>query len=320
MKKDNNLELPFQSSDDIDSRNVALSLIDIPVEYESKDSLVEDDALRKSIRKYGVLQSVVLLRNDKRFTVVKGARRVRIAGLEALKSIPALVNEVPTGVDAKGYRDRLRMILTQARQDLLPSQRADLIKQIMGRFGMTQTAVAEMLGVDAGSITNWLSVTRYIPDVVNALDRKEITMHAARAFDGMTPQGQEKVWKAKHKEISTLSAGRSHRLIRESYSPKANPEMYVSPATTIEKMSRPKGKRATKARPRLTRAEKDMLSRDLNLREVELQEAQEELAKLKREITLATTPIRAILRNDVLVSIIPKEMKIEMDRFAEVYC
>lgn len=320
MKKDDTLELPFQSSADIVWQRVAISLIDVPSEYESKDSLVEDDALRKSIRKYGVLQSVMLLRDGKRFTVIKGARRVRIAGLEGSRDIPALISEVPAGVDRKAYRDRLRMILTQARQDLLPSQRADLIKQIMQKFGMNQTAVAEMLGVDAGSITNWLSVTRYIPEVVRAIDRREITMHAARAFDGMTPQGQEKVWKSKRKEITTLSAGRAHRLVRQVYSPTSHPDMYIAPKSTAEKMSRPKGKRATKARPRLTRAEKDMLSRDLNLREVELQEAQEELTKLKREITLATNPIRAILHNEDLVAVIPKEMKEELDRFAEVYC
>lgn len=320
-KNDATLELPFQTTAEVVSQRLPLSLIDVPQEYESKDSLVEDDAVRKSIEKSGVQQSIIVIPDGERFIVVKGVRRVRISQLIGLKDIPALVNEpAPPGSDAKTYRDRLRMILTQARQDLFPSQRAEMIKELMKVFGMNQAQVAEYLGVDAGSITNWLSINRYIPAVVTAIDSRELTMHAARVFDGMTQQGQEKVWKAKRSEIASLSAGRAHRLIRQTYSPTAHPEMYVAPKKTAEKMSRPKGKRATKSRPRLSRAEKEMLSSDLQLREVELQEANQELTTLKKEITLATTPIRAILHNEDLVSVIPKEMKEELDRFYEVYC
>ena len=64
-----------------------LSLIDVPPEYESKDSLVEDDALRKSIKKSGVQQSIVVIPDGERFTVVKGARRVRISQIVGLKKI-----------------------------------------------------------------------------------------------------------------------------------------------------------------------------------------------------------------------------------------
>jgi ParB/RepB/Spo0J family partition protein len=247
------MELPFQSGSQIVSRRISLALVDVPPEYESKDSLVEDDALRRSIEKSGVQQSIVVVPDGDRFTVVKGARRLRISQIIGLKDIPALVNEPPPGVDVKAYRDRLRMILTQARQDLFPSQRADMIKQLMEAFGMNQKGVAELLGVDAGSITNWLSIQRYIPAVVNAIDSNALTMHHARAFDGMTPAGQEKVWKTTQEKIVAMSGPRAHRLVRSLFDPKKHPEMYVAPAKTLEKMSRRQGKRAAKARPRLTR-------------------------------------------------------------------
>lgn len=317
-RKDSTLELPFQSAPSRDSRRIALSLIDIPPEYESKDSLVEDDALRNSIEKSGVQQSIVVIPDGDRFTVVKGVRRVRISRLLRLEDIPAVINEPSPGADPKEYRDWLRMILTQARQDLLPSQRASMIRDLMKVTGMNQTQVAEHLGVDAGSITNWLSINRYIPEVVKAIDSKEITMHSARVFDGMTPQGQKKVWQTGRRKIKSLPSSHAHRLIRKKYSPTAHPEMYVAPKITTEKMSRPKGKRAVKRRRPLTRSEKEMLSHDLGLREVELQEASEVLNRLKTEIILAKPIILPILDNEYLASFAPEEMKEEMDRFGEV--
>jgi ParB/RepB/Spo0J family partition protein len=321
VKTDATLELPFQSAGEITTRRLPLSLIDIPAEYESKDSLIEDDALRRSIEKSGVQQSIVVVPDEKRFTLVKGARRVRISQIIGLKDIPALINEPPAGADRKAYRDRLRMILTQARQDLLPSQRAALIKQMMDRFSMNQRQVAEMLGVDPGSITNWLSVDRYIADVVRAIDTKRLTLHGARAFDGMTPPGQKEVWQKLGAKIASMAGNQAHKLVRTQYRPEKFPGYYVAPARTVEKLSRPTGaKRAIKRRPRLTKSEKEVLSQNLALREVELEELKQELAELKKAIALATQPVRAILRDEDLVSMIPKEMKEELDRFAEVYC
>lgn len=313
------LELPFQAAGAVISDRIKLSLIDVPPEYESKDALVEDDALRKSIEKSGVQQSIVVMPEGDRFTVVKGARRVRISQLIGLREIPALINEPPAGADPKAYRDRLRMILTQARQDLLPSQRADLIKQLMASFQMLQKEVAEYLGVDAGSITNWLSIDRYIPAVVKAIDTREITMHSARAFDGMTPKAQERIWVLESEAIAALPGGELHRYIRSKYSPENRPRFYISARKTLEKMSRTGKKRVTLRRIPLEKAEKEALSRDLGLREVELEDSKEEMTRLKREITLATQPIRAILRNADLLSIVPAEMKEELERFAEVY-
>jgi ParB/RepB/Spo0J family partition protein len=318
--RETTLELPFQSASDIVSDRIPLSLIDVPPEYESKDALVEDDALRKSIEKSGVQQSIVVIPDGDRFVVAKGARRVRISEIIGLKDIPALINEPPPGADVKAYRDRLRMILTQARQDLLPSQRCKMIKQLMKTFGMKQKDVAEYLGVDAGSITNWLSVDRYIPAVVKAIDTGEITMHSARAFDGMTRHGQRRVWQDERDVLRDMSGADAHKIIRSKYSPQKRPTFYIAPKKTLEKMSRKRGPRAIKARPSLTDAEKKRLSRDLSLREVELEEAKAESATLKKEIALATQPIRAIKHNEDLWSVIPPEMREELERFYTVYC
>jgi hypothetical protein len=70
-------------------------------------------------------------------------------------------------------------------------------------------------------------------------------------------------------------------------------------------------------RRKLTRDEKEILAKDLTLKEVELADGKEELKTLNREIALATPVIRAIMRNEELVAMLPREVKPELERFAK---
>jgi ParB/RepB/Spo0J family partition protein len=296
--------------------------IDLPAEYERKASLVEDDALRQSIEKSGVQQSVVVMSDPAtgRFTIVKGGRRLRISEHLGLHTIPAvIVPHFDTEVSIPRYRNRLRFILTQARQDLLPSQRASLIKQLMSMFGMKQKDVAAYLGVDAGSITNWLAIDKYDPTIKRKIDTGEINLHAARSFDGLRQDAQPRVYRALQKQFRTLSGGRLHRLVRSRFSPSSHPQFYVSPEQTAEKLRRKQVGRKSRRRPKLTRDEKDVLSRDLSLREVELENGQAELKQIEREIKLSTQPINAIMRSKALVALLPTTVREEFERFVEVY-
>jgi hypothetical protein len=62
-----------------------------------------------------------------------------------------------------------------------------------------------------------------------------------------------------------------------------------------------------------------VLSRDLSLREVELENGQDELKQIEREIKLSTQPINAIMRSKALVALLPTTVKEEFERFVEVY-
>lgn len=299
---------------------VRIDAIDFPPEYERKASLVEDDALRRSVEKSGVQQSAVVMPGDNgRYTLVKGGRRLMIAENKGDHTIPVVISVPPTGEDPVQYRNRLRFILTQARQDLRPSQRASLIKQLMSMFGMKQKDVSAYLGVDAGSITNWLAIDKYIPPIVHAIDSEQITLHHARAFDGMSPEGQARVWKQKGKEIAKLSGGQAHRMVRCLYNPKTHVAFYTSAEKTLEKLSRKKAGRRARSRPKLTRNEKDVLARDLTLREVELEDGTAEIKQLKRECAIAAPTLRAIKRAPELWHIVPEATQEEIERFLEVY-
>lgn len=314
---------------------VKTDLIDIPESYERKSSLVEDDAIKRSIEKYGIQQDLVLFENGDRFTLGKGSRRLLIARELKIPLVPAIIVATPQEANPESYRNKLRFILTKGRQDLKPSQRAEFINWLLENFkvkdrdpmttysttrAITRKEIADMLGIDPGSITNYLAVLKYDKRIVAMIDTGELNSHAARSFDGLKPEAQVKVFNSLRREFKTLAGGKLHRLVRQKFNPRSHAELYVAPEKTIEKLQRREKGRKSKRRPRLTRDEKTLLAKDLELKEVELTEGKEELLQLKKEITLATTPVRAIMRSKALRELIPADTLEEMERFADVYC
>lgn len=312
-------QLTYLSPNELQGDRIKVSLVDIPDSFEPTDSLVEDDALRRSIEQFGVQQSIMVIPDGNRFTVAKGARRVIISRILGLDTIPAVVSVPPEGMDAEEYRNKLRMILTQGRQDLLPTQRAKLIRQLMNQFSLRQKAVAALLGLDAGSISNHLAIESYVPEIQRSIDTGELTPFACRAFDGMTPDGQRIVLKKKYRVLTESSGKVAHQDIRKSFPPDAFPKLYVAPEKTLEKLRRTKKGRQARHRPRLSKDDKDRLSRDLGLKEAELKYAKEELSLLKREISAVMPLAHAILRTPELTELVPAGLREELERVSEIY-
>jgi ParB/RepB/Spo0J family partition protein len=299
---------------------VDVPAIHVPDKYRRHGNVVEDDKLRQSIERTGIQQPLVIsqLSNGK-YVLIDGYRRLEVAKFLKMSEVPCVIDELPEGVPAEEYRDRMRFILDEHRQDLFPSQRALLIKTLQRNFTMNNKQVGEYLGVDATTIGNWLMVDSYIPEVVKAIDANEITQHAARVFDGMTESGQKRIWKSHRDDLKTVAPTKLHRDLREKYHPEDHPQFYRQPEKVTRKLNRVKRKRVAHRRPVITKTEKQLLFNDIQLREAEFRDAEKDLEQFKLEITLATRIIRAILQNDKLCALVPLEMRGDLGRFAEIY-
>ena len=162
-------------------------------------------------------------------------------------------------------------------------------------------------------------IESYIPEVARAVDGGVITQHAARVFEGMTDEGQRKIWKLHRNEIRETSPAKLHRELREKYHPKDHSELYHRPEKVTTQLERKQGKRVAKRRPVITKAQRETISSDIELREAELRDAEKDLDQYKLEITLAARIIRAIMQNVKLRSLIPPVILGEFERFAEIY-
>lgn len=308
---------------------VPLTSLIIP-DFESPGSKVDDDVLKRSIEAdlkaggLGIQQPLAVLQDGRRYIVARGLRRIRAAKALGITKVPIAIFPLKKGETPESYAPVLRVILDK-RQDLLPSQRCTMIEQLKKQFGMTNLEVSQYLGVDQDTITNWLAIRHYVPEVVEAIDSGRLAQRAARVFDGMTEKGQRHIWKRHEKELTAEGAGRAsrlaeHKALRAQYSPDDHPEFYRKPEVAARRLNRKKGARTKKApRPSYTEDEKDRLMKSFNMREVELAAAKAELKTINRQLTAAIAPIAAIIRNEKLWKLVPERMKGQLERFAEVY-
>lgn len=288
----------------------------LPVIAERSQSRVADSFLRNSIEKGGIQQPLIAVRDGERILLAKGVRRLRIARALDMKRVPVLVYDAPAGVDVERYVKELRFVLFH-RQDLMPSQKAELVATLKERFSMTNAQVAAYLGIASDSVTNWQAASRYLPPIVAAMDAGRLTMQAARVFDGLTEAGQKAIWKAHGKELMSNGAT-AHKRLRAQYPPASFPDFYREPKLIARRLKQKGGQR--RASRGMSAGEKQRLAESYELKEIEVREGRNKLAVMERQIKAAIPLVAATLRNEQVLALVPDEMRPELERFAEAYC
>ncbi len=135
--------------------------------------------LAQSIREYGVLQPVVIVRNEfdtstgrgVEYELLAGERRLRASKLAGLSQIPAIIKE------AQPDKVKLEIALIEnlQRQDLNPIEKARAFKKLIDEFGMLQREVAEKVGKSREVVANTLRLLTLPEDMQQAVAAGKIT-------------------------------------------------------------------------------------------------------------------------------------------------
>ena len=178
-----------------------------------------DDAslseLAQSIKANGVVQPLLVRRSGGRFELIAGERRLRAARLAGLRTVPAVIKDVP---DEKLLE--IALVENIQREDLNPIEEAHAYRSLLESVGLTQEALASRIGRDRSYVTNYLRLLRLPPDVQNLLANGEISMGHARSLLGLTePRMQRET--ALRIVKDGLSVRDVEKLIRESERPKS---------------------------------------------------------------------------------------------------
>lgn len=310
-------------------REVTLSLIDIPREYVRKTPNEDaDKALAASVKLSGIHQPLAVIPGQGgRFTLVKGTRRIAAAELNGLEKAPVVINYPPPGLskaELKKYRDRLRFILDSKRQDLTPSQRADVVKEAQEQFKLNNKEVAALIGFDAGTITNWKRIEHYAKPIVAAIDRGEISLHHAQAFDGMKPAAQVKVFAGVREVAPEMSGRKLHTMVRKQFAPSKFPEMWEQPEKSAKKIQKRTAKRQQliKARSKpVSAADLASLNDNLEMLQTEHDDNKAMIERANRLLQLLAPVHRAVSNDEVLLDYVSTKFPQHvpaLERFSEL--
>ena len=133
--------------------------------------------LADSIKKYGVLQPLLVQKSGDHYEIVAGERRWRAAKEAGLKEVPVVIKEY-----TKQQAMEIALIENVQREDLNPIEEAQAYQQLMQEFELTQEEIAERVSRSRTAITNCMRLLKLDKRVQDMLIQGQISSGHARAL------------------------------------------------------------------------------------------------------------------------------------------
>ena len=149
---------------------------DQPRRIFEEESLTE---LSESIKKYGVIQPIIVTKKDDYYQIVAGERRWRASKKAGLNEIPAIVRE-----DNEQKNREIALIENIQREDLNPIEKARGIKLLMEQYDLNQQQVAEVIGKSRSTVANTLRILNLDERVINLALEGKLTEGHCKALLG----------------------------------------------------------------------------------------------------------------------------------------
>ncbi len=137
------------------------------------------EELAESIRENGVIQPLIVRKENDGFEIVAGERRWRAAKIAKLEELPVVIRAA-TDQDVA----ELTLIENIQREDLNPIEEAEAYEKLSERFGLTHDDIARKTGKNRSVITNQLRLLKLSDKAKEELVSGAITAGHARALLG----------------------------------------------------------------------------------------------------------------------------------------
>lgn len=164
---------------------IKLALIEPNKEQPRKDFNEEQlGELAESIKRYGVLQPLLVQKKGTFYEIIAGERRWRAAKIAGLKEIPVVLREY-----SKQESMEIALIENVQRADLNPIEEALAYQQLVKEFHLTQEEIAVRVAKNRATITNTMRLLKLDEQIQEMLIQNLISSGHARALLSLDDQG-----------------------------------------------------------------------------------------------------------------------------------
>lgn len=181
-----------------------------PRKVFEQDKLEE---LTESIKKYGVIQPIIVRKDNDIYTIIAGERRWRACKNANIKSMPCIVRDIENK-----NASEIALIENIQREDLNPIDEANAYDFIMDRYGITQEEVSNIVGKSRVYVTNIMRLSNLDSYVKEKIVNNEISAGHGRAILSLSPEKQIAMTNLIIKE--DLSVRDVEKLVRDTKKPK----------------------------------------------------------------------------------------------------
>ncbi len=147
---------------------------DQPRESFNEESIKE---LSDSIKQYGIIQPLILQKNDDIYNIIAGERRWRAAKIAGLKEVPAIIKEYTIEATLA-----IALIENIQREDLNPIEEAKAFQNLINEYDLTQDKLADKVSKSRTSITNSLRLLKLDERVQQLLVEEKISTGHGRTL------------------------------------------------------------------------------------------------------------------------------------------
>lgn len=195
-----------------------------PRKHFDEEALEE---LADSIKKYGLIQPIVVTKKDGYYQIIAGERRWRASKKAGLSTIQAIVRE-----DDDKKNKEIALIENIQREDLNVVEKAIGIKLLMDEYELTQAQVAEIVGKSRSGVANTLRILNLDERVLELAKQGKLTEGHCRALLAYE-DGEKQLLEA----MKLIEGGKSVRDIErktQRNKPKKMDQKYVAICNDIE--------------------------------------------------------------------------------------
>ncbi len=132
---------------------------DQPRKKFDEDKLEE---LASSIKRYGVIQPIIVMPKDGYYQIVAGERRWRAAKKAGLTEMPCLVR-----TKTEQENREIALIENIQRENLNPIEKARGLRRLLDDYGLSQQQLADKLGMSRSGLTNNVRILNLDPRVID---------------------------------------------------------------------------------------------------------------------------------------------------------
>ncbi len=165
-----------------------------PNRYQPRLRFSEDEleGMARSIKEQGIIQPLLVRKDENGYELVTGERRLRGAKKAGLDQVPVIVKTITD-------TNLLEMPIVEniQREDLNPMEEAEAYYQLIAKFDLTQDQAAARVGKSRSAVANFLRL-RQLPEQIKAsIMDGTLSMGHARALLGASNSAQQNAaWRA----------------------------------------------------------------------------------------------------------------------------
>lgn len=135
------------------------------------------EELAESIKRYGLIQPIIVTKKEGYYQIVAGERRWRASKKAGLTTIQAIVRE-----DDEKKNKEIALIENIQREDLNAVEKALGMKVLMEEYNLTQVQLAEIVGKGRSTVANTLRILNLDERVLELAKQGKLTEGHCRAL------------------------------------------------------------------------------------------------------------------------------------------